>query len=321
MTAGPSGQARVPPPPRPGDRVRLVSPASPPTEAWVEAQREILAGWGLRVELGRHVFAQQGFLAGSDAARLADLNAAFRDPGVRAVIATRGGKGAYRIADALDFAALRADPKLLVGFSDITVLHLSLWKHCRLLGLHGGLYGGDGGAVAPETLAAMESALTTRAPIRLQADPDEPTARLTRAGGGRDPLRRGGDKVAGRLIGGNLTMIATAAGWALPDLTGAILLVEAMGLERGAIDRPWSMLTKAGYFDGLAGIAFGQFTGIRSSGDWSALDYLGEHLEALGLPVLGGLPLGHGARPRVVPIGGWAEMDTTAGCLTVAWAP
>ena len=98
----------------PGDTVRLVSPASTPTKDGVARGITLLESLGLRVELGRHVFDRLGYLAGLDADRLADINDALNDPSIRAIIATRGGKGAYRIADGLDFSAMRADPKLLV---------------------------------------------------------------------------------------------------------------------------------------------------------------------------------------------------------------
>lgn len=98
---------------------------------------QLLENLGLRVELGRHVFDKAGYLAGRDVDRLADLNGALNDPAVRAVIATRGGKGAYRIADSLDFSAMRADPKLLIGFSEVTILHLALWHHASVPGIHG----------------------------------------------------------------------------------------------------------------------------------------------------------------------------------------
>ena len=98
----------------------------------------MLGSWGLVVEIARHAFDAHGhYLAGRDEDRLADLNDALRDPGVRAIVATCGGKGAYRIADGLDFAAARADPKPLVGFSETTILHLALWQRCRVGGLHG----------------------------------------------------------------------------------------------------------------------------------------------------------------------------------------
>ena len=112
---------------RAGDRVRLVSPASTPEREQVARSAEPLTTWGLTVEIGRHVFDRFGhYLAGRNEDRLADLNDALRDPGVRAILATRGGKGAYRIASGLDFAAARRDPKPLVGFSDVTILHLVL---------------------------------------------------------------------------------------------------------------------------------------------------------------------------------------------------
>ena len=117
--------------------MRLVSPASTPSRDGVARGVELLESWGLRVEIGRHAFDQLGYLAGDDHDRLADLNEAFRDPGVRAVFATRGGKGAYRIAGQLDVEAARADPKPLVGFSDITYLHLALHR----AGVPGGFHG------------------------------------------------------------------------------------------------------------------------------------------------------------------------------------
>jgi muramoyltetrapeptide carboxypeptidase LdcA involved in peptidoglycan recycling len=122
---------------RAGDAVRLVSPASTPEENNVEQIATMLESNGLRVQLGRHVFDRFGYLAGRDEDRLKDLNEAINDASVRAIITTRGGKGAYRIADGLDFAALRADPKPLIGFSEITILHLAMWSNARVPGIHG----------------------------------------------------------------------------------------------------------------------------------------------------------------------------------------
>jgi muramoyltetrapeptide carboxypeptidase len=117
-------EARLPARVVAGDRVRLVSPASYPEPAWIEESVRILEGWGLIAEIAEHALARWGYMAGRDSERLTDLNDALRDPAVRAVITTRGGAGAYRIADDIDFAAVRADPKPVVGFSDITYLHL-----------------------------------------------------------------------------------------------------------------------------------------------------------------------------------------------------
>src|SRR3546814_5562987 len=103
--------------------------------------------WGLRPGIGSHAFDGQSYRAGTDENRLADLNAALRDPGVRAVFATRGGKGAYRIADRLDLDALRRDPKPIVGFSDITVLHLAIARHAGVASIHGPMVSWDEGHI------------------------------------------------------------------------------------------------------------------------------------------------------------------------------
>jgi len=123
---------------RPGDRVRFVSPSSTPDRAKVALGTRILESWGLQVEIGPHAFDRHGhFLAGRDEDRLADINNALRDPGVRAIFSTTGGKGAYRIAHGLDFQAAAHDPKPLIGYSDMTILHLALWQQCQLAGFHG----------------------------------------------------------------------------------------------------------------------------------------------------------------------------------------
>ncbi|GCD96816.1 S66 peptidase family protein [Embleya hyalina] len=187
----------LPPRLRPGDRVRIVSPASPPTRDGVAYGVALLTSWGLRVEVAEHTFDRWGYMAGRDEDRAADLNAAFRDPGVRAVLASRGGKGAYRIVDDLDFDALRRDPKPLVGFSDITHLHLALWARCGLASLHGPFPDGSRDRCGPASATALRRALTTTTPVTLRRDPTEATA----------PITFGGTAV-GVLVGGTSTRSA-----------------------------------------------------------------------------------------------------------------
>src|SRR5262245_50599691 len=177
----------------PGDRVRIVSPASPPSRDFVARGVELLTSWGLRVELGEHVFDQWGYMAGRDEDRAADLNRAFRDPGVRAIIATRGGKGAYRIVDDLDIDAVRRDPKPVVGFSDITHIHLALWARSRLATLHGPFANWSDDWSGPASAEALRRALMTTDTIVVHRDPSEVTAAVTVDG-----------TATGILIGGNL---------------------------------------------------------------------------------------------------------------------
>jgi muramoyltetrapeptide carboxypeptidase len=298
-----------PPRLRPGDRVRFVSPASTPDRANVAHGARMMEGWGLKVEIGDHVFDRNGhFLAGRDEDRLADFNDALRDPGVRAIFTTRGGKGAYRIAHALDFAAALRDPKPLIGYSDITILHLALWRQCRVAGFHGPHADWDRAYYGDDAADRLRRALMKPDPITIRQDPRELTAKVVVEGA-----------ATGTLMGGNLSMLGRSVGWACPSFAGAILLIEAVDTFIGQIDGTLTQLRRSGCLDGLKGVAVGQF--IRSAEPkprkWSVIDVLYDQLGELGVPILGGLPIGHGPHPPTVPLGTMATLDTMAGTLTI----
>ncbi len=298
----------TPPKLKSGDRIRFVSPASPPDRDIIVARARSLEELGFKVDFGAHAFDRYSYLAGTDDERLEDMNTALRDPEIRAIFATRGGKGSYRIADRLDFDAARRDPKTLVGFSDITVLHLALLRQCGLMGIHGALFGDGNGGVDIENRDVLGRILTTTGRLAITARPGEPTAVLTTTG-----------RTTGQLIGGNLDLIVTAAGWALPDLTGAILLLEATDCYPGRVDRALTMLRKAGHLAGIAGVAVGQFLMIEPSRGRVILDIAKDHLHSLGVPVLGGLPFGHGETPISLPSGTMAELDADLKTLTIQY--
>lgn len=303
--------AVLPPALKPGDRIRLVSPASTPTRESVARCVEVLESWGLKPEIGEHVFDEYGYLAGKDADRLADLNDAIRDPGVRAIMATRGGKGAYRIADGIDFAAMRNNPKLYIGFSENTIIELALWKHCHVTSIHGGIV--SWGVKAQETanIERLRQMLMGAEAVTIHSRNDEPTRALTTHG-----------QATGFLMGGNQDMIATAAGWTLPTLDGAILLLEDVDKRLGFIDRQLTMLEKAGHLQEIRGVAVGRYYlcggDAITQGNWTAIDVLRDKLKQLNVPILGGLPLGHGDNTESVPLGTHAVLNTDAGTLTVA---
>lgn len=295
---------------QPGDRVHLVSPASTPTEEAVAATTRRLVELGLDVVLGAHALDRVGYLAGTDEDRLDDINRALRDPDAAAVIATRGGKGAYRIAGRLDFAAAAAHPKLMIGFSEITILQLALLTRTGLASIHGAAWGDED---APESAASFQRAAFTDDPIVVRADAAISTAPLTTSG-----------RAGGLLIGGNQDMIATAHDWCLPDLDGAIVLLEDIDKRLGHLDRQLTRLIEVGALDRVAGVAVGQYEGCgpdaSTEGDWTTNDVLADRLGTLGVPILGGLPIGHGDAPLAVPIGTRATLDADAGTLTVASA-
>jgi len=270
----------------------------------------MLRNWGLSVEIGAHAFDRHGhFLAGTDEDRLADLNDALRDPGVRAIFSTTGGKGAYRIAHALDFAAAARDPKPLIGYSDITILHLALWRQARVAGFHGPYVGWESEYYGAGAADQLRRGLMEPGDLIVRQDPREITSEVVVEG-----------KVEGILMGGNLNMIARAVGWACPSFAGAILLIEAVDTFIGRIDGALTQLRRSGCLEGLKGVAVGQF--IRSAepspGKWSVVDVLYDQLRPLGVPALGGLPIGHGPHSVTVPLGTMATLDTKVGTLTIA---
>lgn len=289
----------------------MVSPASWPDQQWLDESVAILEGWGLVVELGAHATDRRGYMAGRDEDRLADLDDAFRDPGVRAIVTTRGGAGAYRIADGIDFAAVRRDPKPLVGFSDISFLQLPLLRHAGLVSIHGCLAG-------ERATASVRHLLTRAEPRTVRRDPAATSAAIEVAG-----------RATGPLIGGNLTAVAGSVGAGLPSLDGAILLIEAPrtpGLGLGLIDRQLTQLRRSGALNGIVGVALGLVSGFDGHVDrgWTVLDVLQDRLATLGVPVLGGLMVGHGGvgtdgapDQDAVPIGATATLDTATGTLTV----
>ena len=285
-----------------------MSPASCPDPTEVERLVTLIEGWGLSCDVAPHALDRFGYMAGTDEDRLADLNEAFRDPAVRAVVTTRGGAGAYRIADAVDFAAVRTDPKPVLGFSDISYLHLALAKYCRLAVIHGCLVGQSAERTARHLLMTTD-------PITLESDPRAVSAAVAASG-----------RVVGRVLGGNLTAVATSIGIRVPDLSGAILFLEDQRVV-GTVDRQLTQLIASGVLDGVAGVALGSFEGFRDyyARGWTIVEVLLDRLGGLGVPVLGGLSAGHDVKTpsgewdqSAVPLGTTATLDVAAGTLTVA---
>jgi muramoyltetrapeptide carboxypeptidase len=296
----PSTDLLVPEALRPGARVRVIAPSSP-------FDRTLFfrgIGWlgeRYRVSIGVHTLEREGFLAGRDAARLADLDAALADPELDAIVAARGGYGAGRIAHRASWQALREHPKWLVGFSDVTLLHLEA-QRVGVASLHAenaaGLGRGDAHA-RQAWISALERPLQARN-VR-----------------GTGALGQG--QARGPLIGGNLTMLfaAQAAGrLRLPQ--GAILAIEDVTEAPYRVDRMLTALIVAGVFEPLSAVVVGDFTDCPAGRHGVAVEaVLAERLGTLGLPVLLGMPFGHG-RPNVpLPLGLEAELDTELRCLRV----
>lgn len=262
-----------------------------------------------RVVYDERLFERTGYLAGDDDRRAEELSRYLADPEVRAVIPARGGYGLMRIIDRLDPAPLKREPKLVVGFSDLTVLLSWCVNAAQVRPVHGPMVV-QLGALPPEDAAWL---------FRVLEDPSPPGAVPTPA-----PLERigkvGGGALEGRLVGGNLELVTRLLGtpWAL-DLGASIFMAEEVGERPYRIDRMLTQLKLAGALDAVRGVVLGDFTRCEEpdGSPPSALDVVGERLAAFELPGLCGLPAGHGARNLALPLGGKAVLDLGQGQLVL----
>ncbi|GAA3469023.1 S66 peptidase family protein [Nonomuraea roseola] len=279
---------------RAGDTVAIVSPSGPANATLLARGVRLLEGLGLKVVLGEHVLDREGFLAGSDADRAADLQAAWCDPAVSAVFCSRGGYGAARLLDLLDWAAMReAGPKVLLGSSDITALHHVVATELGLPTLHGPMPACDA-VTDPVTWDNLQAALFGQAP---------PVT-------GDTVLREG--RAEGVMAGGNLSLLASLCGTRhQPSFAGRLVLLEDIAEHPYRIDRMLTQLLQSGVFDGVRGIALGSWV---DCGD--PLPVLAERLLPLEVPVIAGLPVGHGTPQWSVWLGALGVIDTESCSLS-----
>jgi muramoyltetrapeptide carboxypeptidase len=304
----------------PGQTIGLVAPSSAPNEPeHIRFAIEMIESLGFRVRPGAHLFERDGYLAGGDAARAADVNAMFADDGIDAVWCVRGGYGASRILPLLDYDRMRRRPRALIGYSDITALHMALHTQAGVVSFHGPVAWRP---LTPYTLGELRRVLCEpSAPIRVGAPPP-----FERSAGRLDLTNRVTTLVPGvargRLVGGNLCLMAHLTGTRyLPDLSGAILFLEDIDEPYYRIDRFLTQLWLSGRLDGVAGVAFGKFTRCEPSASFVQNrvleDILAERCRALGVPALSGLMIGHVEDQTTLPIGCLAELDAGAGTLTL----
>jgi muramoyltetrapeptide carboxypeptidase len=301
----------LPPRLRDGDTIAVVAPAGPVNRTRLARGLDVLAEH-FRPRVMPAVYEAAGFLAGPDAVRADDVNAALRDPDVRAVAIARGGYGILRILPLLDAAALRADPKPLIGFSDGTAL-LSWAAGAGVRGIHGPTVGQLAELPAGD-VAALHRLLTDPTPQGLL--PWTLIATGAPARGARD----------GRLVGGNLTLLAHLVGtpWQVPA-AGAIMVVEDVGEAPYAVDRYLTRMHLAGAWDGAAAALVGDFTRCTEAptpvggpdDPRAALAVVAERLAAFAIPALAGAPIGHGTRNLSWPWAARCTVDLDAGTAAI----
>jgi muramoyltetrapeptide carboxypeptidase len=283
----------------PGATLGIAAPAFAVDEPALDAGVAGLRAAGFGVKLGPGVRERRGYLAGSDARRAGELAALLEDPAVDAVLCARGGYGCQRILPLLDPGLLARARKPLLGYSDVTVLHLWQLRHAELAGLHAPML--EHGAWSDAESEAVRAALEGRAGERVYA--------------GRG---RGGGRREGRLVGGSLKLVATSLGTPFEvETEGALLLLEDVGERPYAIDRMLHQLLAAGKLEKVAGVAFGQLVGcVDPKRDLPTAEQVVEEVLApLGLPLVLGLPFGHGRPNLPWPVGARAALDGERGEL------
>ncbi|MGW5462006.1 S66 peptidase family protein [Streptomyces sp. NPDC003996] len=290
----------------PGARVAVVAPSGPVPEERLQAGLDVLRGWDLDPVVAPHVLDRHGefgYLAGRDADRAADLENAWCDPSVAAVLCARGGYGAQRMIDLLDWDAMRAaGPKVFVGFSDITVLHEAFATRLGLATLHGPM------------AAGVDFVKNARAQEHLRDTLFAPETVRTIASGGRALVP---GRARGVTLGGCLSLLAAELGTphARASAAGGLLCLEDVGEDTYRLDRYLTQLLRAGWLEGVRGVLLGSWEGCPDYAEVRPL--LADRLGAFGVPVVEEFGFGHCAGALTIPFGVPAELDANTGTLTL----
>lgn len=299
---------------QPGDTIGLFNPSGAVFERQpYELAHESLAALGFRVREGRHLRARRGHFAGTDEQRAADLNELFADPGVHGLMAVSGGSGGTRILDRIDYAAIRREPKVLCGFSDLTAVLNAVQARTGLVTFHAPMAASEWNEYSVSSFRAtvMEGRLLTLANPKPATDVLAPRE-------GRTRTLRGG-RASGVLAGGNLAVLAAMAGSAYwPVFDGAVLCLEEVNEHLYRVDRLLSTLKLAGALDRLAAVVIGAFTNCTPGEGYGTLtldEILDDYFAGLGVPVYIGASFGHIRRKMTLPLGLPVEVDADAGTL------
>lgn len=305
-----------------GDLVSLVAPSGSASDAArVETSIRALESLGLRVKASPHCADARGYLAGEDAARAGELEAAFADPDTAAVFCLKGGYGTPRILDRIDYGIVAAHPKAFIGYSDITALHVAFYQRAGLATIHGPMPSSDMVPdFDPDSRAALERMLFGGG---TEAEAFEPCA--VRNPGGRPFTALSAGIAEGPLVGGNLSLLAATMGtpYAL-RAEGKIVFIEDVDEAPYRIDRMLTQLRLAGVFEACAGVVFGAWTRCEPSAGKRSLsidEVIQDIVLPCGKPVLAGVEAGHCAPTLTLPLGVRWRLDADRAALTLLESP
>ncbi len=279
-----------------GDTIGIVAPGSPTTEEKVEKAYEKLKEMGFKVKLGKSCYSKYGYLAGRDELRAEDLNSMFRDTEVDGIICLRGGYGTIRILEFLDYNLIRANPKVFVGYSDITAIHIAINQISNLVTFHGPMAASDlAGDISKFSLESLFNSI-------LHEDFDgnlkNPTEELITINGG---------VAEGQIIGGNLSLIASTIGTPYEiDTKGKIIFIEEIGEEPYRIDRMLNQLKLSNKLQEAEGIILGNFSNCMPEDPDMSLtleEVIDDLIRPLNKPTLYNLQAGHCDPNITIPFG------------------
>jgi muramoyltetrapeptide carboxypeptidase len=311
------GKAIKPPRLNAGDRVGIICPASaPPDPKAIDRGIAALEALGFATKLGKHARKRNGFLAGTDRDRTEDLMGMFSDQSVKAIICFRGGYGTARLLPLIDYSVIRRNPKIFIGYSDITSLHCAFWVKSRLVTFHGPMLNSDfiQDDMPDFTLKSFLRTLTESTPPGsiCQGYAKNKTVKIV-AGG----------TASGPLIGGNLSLLCATLGTPFqPSLRKAILFFEDLDETPYRLDRMLTHLLNANLLQEVAGVAIGinkdcHDPNAKKTKEYrqTSEDVFRERLSPLGVPVVTGLPFGHIPVNATLPFGLSATLDARRGDL------
>jgi muramoyltetrapeptide carboxypeptidase len=299
-----------------GDLVGLVSPSAATADRMqFTFAKEALEALGFRVKLGKNLENRYGHLAGTDQERADDLNGMFTDSEVKAVICIRGGSGASRILDLIDYASIAQNPKPILGYSDITALHCAIYAKTGMICFHGPNGSGSWNSFNVKQFEQVFFAQTKLTFKNEQTKGDDLVVKANRI----QTLRAG--TATGKILGGNLTVLTALSGTEyFPDFQDSILFIEDIGEDPYRIDRMMSTLRLNGTLAKIKGFIFGQCSDCTPGGGYGSLSVdqvMDDYILPLGIPAYTGAMIGHVPKQFIVPMGAKVQMDASEGTFTL----
>ncbi len=292
-----------------GDLIGVISPASTPADlSKIENGVNYLEKLGYRVEVGKNVGKEEGYLAGNDSERLSDFNEMFKNKNVKGVFSVRGGYGSGRLLDSLDFNLIKKNPKILVGYSDITALQLAIFKKTGLITFAGPMLATDfGGRINKYTEENFWKIITNNKKIgKLHNPREEKFFALTKG------------RAEGKILGGNLAVLASIMGTEFfPDFKNTILLLEDIGEQPYRVDRLLNQLKLAKVFKQISGVILGRFVDCyetdKTKKSIELNSVIAHYFADMKIPVLYSFSHGHVKENLTIPLGVKSKINSTRG--------